>query len=82
MPSFLQHNLRPVVLGRCSLMVVMKFQNKFASLWQLNSPNSRDMFKICCIVMYLVRFLANFACFCEFRGILRVYLNFVAPRPQ
>ena len=48
-PSFLQHNLRLVVLGRCSLVVVMNFQDKFASLRQLNNPNSRDKFQICCI---------------------------------
>ena len=43
---FLQHNyLRLVVLGRCSLVVVMKFQNKFASLRQLNSPIAEISFK-------------------------------------
>ena len=33
-PSFLQHNLRLVVSGHCSLVVVMKCQDKFASLQQ------------------------------------------------
>ena len=40
MPSFLQHNLRVVVLGRCLHVSVTTFQDKFASLRQLNSPNS------------------------------------------
>ena len=43
-PGF-SHNLRLVVLGRCSLYVSMKFQDKFARLRQLNSPNSEDKFK-------------------------------------
>ena len=43
-PSFLQCNLHVVVLERCLLIVVIKFQDKFASLQQLNSPNSRDKF--------------------------------------
>ena len=59
-PSFWQHNLHLVVLGG-SLIVVMKFQHKFASLRQLNSPNSRDKFQICCIDFYLIRFLVNSA---------------------
>ena len=59
-PSFSQHNLHLVVLGR-SLIVVMKFQDRFASLRQLNSPNSRDKFQICCIDFYLIRFLVNSA---------------------
>ena len=45
--QFSQHNLCLIVLGRCLLVVVMKFQDiYFASLRQLNSPNSRDKFKI------------------------------------
>ena len=35
--------------------------------------------------MYLIRFRLNFvvfACFCEFHGISRIYLNFAAPRPR
>ena len=69
LPSFLQHNLRtPVVLGCCLLVVVTKFQGKLASLQQVSSPNSQDNFQICCANMYLVRFLANFACSCEFHG--------------
>ena len=38
-PSFPQHNLRLVVSGRCLHVSVMKFQDKFASLRQVNSPN-------------------------------------------
>ena len=86
MPSFSQHNLHVVVLGRCLLILVMKFEDKFARLQQLNSPNSQDKFSnIYCIrhVIIIVRFLANFvvfACFCEFCGISQIYLNFVALR--
>ena len=47
---FSQHNIRVVVLGRCSLVVVIKFQDKFASLLQLNSPNNQDKFQI--IMLY------------------------------
>ena len=47
------HSLRLVVLGPCLLVVVMNFQDKFASLGQLNSPKSRDKFQICCIDMYI-----------------------------
>ena len=56
------------VTGGCctQLVVVMKSQIKFASLRQLNSPNSRDKFQICCIDMYLIRFLVNLAAFCMF----------------
>jgi len=71
-----------VVLGRRLLVAVMKFQDKLASLRQVNSPNSQDKFQICCTDMYLLRFLVNFTVFhvfCEFRGISRIYLNFTAP---
>ena len=44
-------------------MAVTKFQDKFASLRQVNSSNSQDKFQICCTDMYLVEFLANFAVF-------------------
>ena len=64
-PSFSQRNLHLVVLGR-SLIVVMKFQDRFASLRQLNSPNSCDKFQICCIDFYLIRFLVNSAVICMF----------------
>ena len=40
--SVSQHSLRRVILRHFSRIVVMKFQGKFASFPQLNSPNSRD----------------------------------------
>ena len=43
-PSFSQHNLHLVIWGR-SLIVVMKFQDRFASLRQLNSPIAETSFK-------------------------------------
>ena len=71
-PSFSQHiNLLLEVSGRCLHVSVMKFQDKFASLRQVNSPYSWNKFQICCTDMYLIRFLPNFtvfSCFCEFRG--------------
>ena len=39
---------------------------KFARLRQVNSPNSRNKFQICCIDMYLIRFLPIFAVFFVF----------------
>ena len=56
------------------------FKVNLASLQQVSSPNSQDNFQICCADVYLVRFLANFACFCLFLWILRIYLKFAAPR--
>ena len=53
-------------MGHCSPVVVMKFKDKLAGLWQLNSPNSQDKFQRCCIDMYLIIFLPNFAIFCMF----------------
>ena len=49
-----------------SYISVTKFQDKFVSLRQVNSPNSWDKFQICCTDMYLIRFLLNFAVFCAF----------------
>ena len=69
--QFSQHNLCLIVLGCCLLIVVMKFEDNFASLRQLNSPNSRDKFQICCINMHLTRFLANLVGFRSFTRILR-----------
>ena len=68
-----QHKLCLVVLERCSLIVV--FQDKFASLQQLNSPNGQDKFQICFIDIYLIRFLINFAVFCVFLRILRDFAD-------
>ena len=65
------------------LVVVMKFQDKFASLQlQLNSPSSRDKFQIIMlyrhvlILLRYLRILQHFACFSDFCGISRIYLNF------
>ena len=60
----------PGSFGMLFARVVMKFQDKFTSLQQFNSPNSRDEFQICCIDIYLIRFLVKFAVF------LHVFVNF------
>ena len=62
-PSFSQHNLRLVVSGHYLQVSETKYQDKFASLRQVNSPNGCDKFQICCTDMYLIRFLLNFAVF-------------------
>ena len=72
MPSFSQHNLGLVVSGRCLHDSVTKVQDKFASLRQVNSPNSWNKFQICCTDMYLIRFLLNFAVFRVFLWISRL----------
>ena len=69
-PSFSQHNLHLVVSGRCLHVSVTKFQDKFASFRQVNSPYSWNKFQICCTDMYLIRFLPNFC------GIFHVFVNF------
>ena len=56
-------------------MAVTKFQEKFASLWQVNSSNNQDKFQICCTDMYLVEFLANFAVFHVFLSISRDFAD-------
>ena len=71
-PSFSQHNLRPVVLGCCLHFSVTKFQDKFTSLQQADSLSSWEKFQICCTDMYLIRFLPNFAVFWVFLWILRL----------
>ena len=43
---FVTWYLHLIVLECCLLIVVMKFQDKFASSRQLNSPNSNDKFQI------------------------------------
>ena len=72
MPSFSQHNLPLVVSGRYLHVSVTKYQSKFASLRQVNSPNSWDKFQICCTDMYLIRCLLNFAVFGVFLRISRL----------
>ena len=74
-PSFSQHNLCLVVLGRCLHVSVTTFQDKFASLRQVNSPNSWDKFKNCCTDMYLIRFLPNFTVFYVFLWILWHFMD-------
>ena len=69
--SFSQHNLRLVVSWRYLHVSVTKYQDKFASLRQVNSPNSWDKFQICCADMYLIRFPLNFAVFRVFLWISR-----------
>ena len=71
-PSFLQHNCSLVVSGRYSHVSVTKYEDKFASLGQVNSPNSWDKFQICCTDVFD-------KISTEFRGILRVFVNFAAP---
>ena len=83
-PNFSQHNLCLVVLGRLHVSVT-KFQDKFASLWQVNSPYSWNKFQIIMLythIMYLTRFLPNFAVFFVFLWISRIYLNFAALWPR
>ena len=58
----------------------MKFHGKLASLQQVNSPNSQDIFQICCGDMYLVRFLANFAGFHVFLWISRDFTDLLEIR--
>ena len=67
-PSFSQHNLCLVVSGRCLHVSATKFQDKFASLRQVNSPHSWNKFQICCTDMCLIRFLLNFTDLPEFCG--------------
>ena len=81
-PSFSQHNLRLVVSERYLHFSVTKFQDKSASLRQVNSPYSWNKFQICCTDMYLIGFLLNFGVFYVFLWISRIYLNFTAPWPR
>ena len=49
------------------LVAVTKFHDKFASLRQVNSPSAKILkFQVCCINMYFVWFLVNFALFYVF----------------
>lgn len=76
-----------VVLGLCSLVVVMMFQDKFAHLQQLNSPNSQDSVHQVSNMLYqevfdtiLSEFHGILCVLCEFQGILWSYLNFATLR--
>ena len=86
-PSFSQHNLHLVVLGCCLHVSVMKFQDKFASLRQVNSPYSWNRFQI--IMLYRLvfdqistEFCGIFRVFVNFQGISWIYVNFAAPWPH
>ena len=59
-------------MGRCLHVSVTKFQDKFTSLRQVNSPSSWGKFQICCTDMYLIRFLPNFVVLCVFLWISRL----------
>ena len=68
-PSFLQHSLCLVVLGHCSLVVVMKFQDKFASLQQFKTaPMAEKSFKY--VVVVFDKISSKFCCN------LWIHLNF------
>jgi len=69
-PCFSQHNLRLVVSRRCLHVSVTKFQDKFASLQQVNSPYSWNKFQIM-LYRHVFDKIST-----EFRGIFRVFVNF------
>ena len=73
-PSFSPHDLRLVVFGTLfgQLISVMNLQDKFASLWQVNSPNSQNKFQIIMVYRHVFDMIAI-----AFRGILCVFVNFV-----
>ena len=73
MPSFSPHDLRLVVFGTLfgQLISVMNLQDKFASLWQVNSPNSQNKFQIIMVFRHVFDMIAI-----AFRGILCVFVNF------
>ena len=80
MPSFLQHDLHLVVFGTLfgHLISVMSLQDKFASLWQVNNPNSQNKFQIIMVYRNVFDMTAI-----AFRGILCVFVNsqdFARPR--
>ena len=74
-PSFSQQNLGLVVSGRCLHVSVTKFQDKVASLRQVNNPYSWNKFQICCTDTYLIRFLPNLAVFFVFLWISRDFAD-------
>ena len=72
-PSFSQHDLRLVVFGTLfgHLISVMSLQDKFASLRQVNSPNSQNKFQIIMVYRHVFDMIVI-----AFRGILCVFMNF------
>ena len=78
MVSFSQHDLRLVVSGHCLRILVLKFQDKFTSLRQVNSPNSWEMFQILhMLYKYVFDKIST-----EFCSILHGFVNFAALWPR
>ena len=63
------------VMFTCLLVAVTKFQNKFASLPQLNCPNTQNKFQICCTNMCFSLFLGNFVVFSVFLSIFQDFVD-------
>ena len=88
MPSFLQHDLRLVVFGTLfgQLISVMSLQDKFESLWQVNSPNSQNKFQIIMVYRHVLDMIAIafcvILCLPEFPRILQLLdrANYQKPR--
>ena len=70
-PSFSQHNLRLVGSGCCLHVSVTKFWDKFASLREVNSPNSWNKFQIIMLYRYVFDNIST-----KFHGISWVFMNF------
>ena len=70
-PSFSQHNRHLVVSGHCLHVSVTKFQDKFASLRQVNSPYSWSKFQIIMLYRHVFDKIST-----ECRGIFRVFVYF------
>ena len=77
MPSFSQHTLRlvHVVSGHCLHVSVIKFQDKFTSLRQVNSPNSGEVSNM--LYKHVFDKIST-----EFCSILRGFVNFTALQPR
>ena len=83
MPSFSQHNQHLVDLGHCLLLSVTKLQDKFASLQQVNlQVKFQNMLYRCVFDKITGESCGIFCKFCEFCGILRIYLNFATLGPH
>ena len=81
-PVFHHINLRtPGSFG----MLFFSLQGKLASLQQEAAPTAKITFKYVvpiCIWKDFWQISRDFACFCEFRGISRIYLKFASPQPR
>ena len=73
--QFLATSSTPGSFGTLLHVSGTKFQDKFASLREINSPNSWNKFQICCTDMYLIRFLPNFVVFFVFLWISRDFVD-------